>query len=81
MSEDFAPSVPLVSLGVVSLSGVRPHSSCNTMGAGSGGGGGGGGKGGSAPPVFWTGGAQGAPRNGTSTCRSLINIINHMDYL
>ena len=42
------------------------------MGAGRGGGGGGGG----------ARGAQGAPRNGTSTCRSLINIINHMvDYL
>ena len=25
------------------------------------------------------GGAQGAPRNGTSTCRSLINHINHAD--
>ena len=44
-----------------------------------GGGGGGGGKGGTAPPVSWTGEAQGAPRNGTSTCRSLINIIaGHM---
>ena len=33
-----------------------------------GGGGGGGAQGAQAPPVFWTGGAQGAPRNGTSTC-------------
>ena len=36
------------------------------MGAGSGGGGGGGGGG--------QGGAQGAPRNGTNTCRSLITL-------
>ena len=51
MSEDFAP---LVSLGVVSLSGVRPHCSCNTMGAGSGGGGGGGGgKGGTGGTKKW----------------------------
>ena len=33
--------------------------------------GGGGGGGAQAPPVFWTGGAQGAPRNCTSTYRSL----------
>ena len=26
-----------------------------------------------------SGGARGAPRNGTSTCRSLINHINHAD--
>ena len=41
-----------------------------------------GGKGGTGPPSFldW-GGAQGAPRNGSSTCRSLININHMMDYL
>ena len=27
------------------------------------------------PPVLWTGGAQGAPRNGTGTCRSLITTL------
>ena len=57
--------------------GYRDATSIN-MGAGSGGGGGGGGggaRGAQAPPVFWTGGAQGAPRNGTGTCRSLITTL------